>query len=97
MQTLERQAPPGGRIEAKLTTSYMGPIEADTRAELICDDPNPLGRFLTGLLRRLGPADPELGVIGTYLEQVGLFGIGQGRVRTWELDRLPEDLRNPAY
>jgi hypothetical protein len=88
---------PKGRTSPQLLVSYMGPLERSLQTDLPEDDPNPLGRFLTGLLRRLGATDPTLARIGAYFESVGLFGIGQGPVRTWDLDGLPPELREAVY
>jgi hypothetical protein len=53
---------------------------------------SPLGRFLTGLLRRLGTADSELSAIASYFHNTGLFGTGAGKPRTFAFDELPADL-----
>jgi hypothetical protein len=81
----------------KVLASYMGPLEARMQSQSPRDDPNPLGRFLTGLLRRLGATDPTVAAIGTYFDQVGLFGIGQGALRSWDLQDLPPGLGDVVY
>jgi hypothetical protein len=67
-------------LTAQGTTLYAG------------DDP--LGRFLTALLRRFGPIDPAIASIATYFQDVGLFGTGGGAVRHWELTDTSDDLQN---
>jgi hypothetical protein len=81
----------------RLTVSYMGPMQRDDGVEPVRDDPGPLGRFLTGLLRRLGPTEPPLAAVGAYFETVGLFGVGQGSVRSWDLDAVPEGARETVF
>jgi hypothetical protein len=75
--------------EPRVTTIYMGPI-TDERLPL-GQPPDPLGRFLTGLLRRLANSDPGLKVFGEYFAEVGLFGIGRGTPRDWAPDSFPPE------
>jgi hypothetical protein len=78
----------------ELLVSYMGPLDEHLRTDRA---PNPLGRFLTGLLRRLGPTDAAVASIAEYFHRVGAFGTGQGLVRRWPLDDLPASLRDALY
>jgi hypothetical protein len=67
---------------------YMGPLDSRFNQSPHVES-EPIGRFLTTLLRRLGPTDPGLALIANYLNEVGLFGVGQGPVRTWTAEDLP--------
>jgi hypothetical protein len=76
-----------------LTTSYMGPLEEamrQIRSGGVNNDPNPIGRFLAGLLEQLGENDSEITAIAKYFYNAGLFGIGRGRIRFWPPDELPD-------
>lgn len=77
-----------------VTTSYMGPVMGYSGLGAEADA---IGRFLTGLLRRLGHADRSLALIAEYFDSVGLFGTGQGTVRKWLLDEIPNELLRPVY
>jgi hypothetical protein len=75
---------------AAVDTSYLGQKTFQEPApELITD---PLGRFLTALLRRFGSTDPAIAAIASYFQSVGLFGMGGGPSRHWELTENSEDL-----
>jgi hypothetical protein len=73
---------------AQMTAQVAGRPDPDPRI-----NPDPLGRFLTSLLRRFGPIDPVIGSIAAYFYDVGLFGIGSGAMRKWELTETSEDLQ----
>lgn len=87
-----------GAARRQLTTTYMGPLEPSFhRPDHPENDPIPLGRFLTGLLRRLAAADRTLAPIADYFSEVGLFGIGHGAPRTWDLPELSDALHDPVF
>jgi hypothetical protein len=69
-------------------TVYMGPLDTPSSH---WPDPDPAGRLLAGLLRRLGGVDESLAPIGKYFAKVGLFGIGQGPPREWDVSELPPE------
>ena len=78
-------------------TSYMGPwltFGKESSNELPNHDfaPNPIGRFLTGLLRRLGEREKSIAPIAQYFDGVGLFGVGQGATRKWPEEVVPQDI-----
>jgi hypothetical protein len=76
-----------------IATSYMGPLDASSPPDVQVDA---IGRFLTGLLRRLAMTDKSLALIAQYFDNVGLFGIGQGQVREWVLNIIPDVLKIPV-
>jgi hypothetical protein len=81
---------------AAVSTSYMAQVTAQVQGRPDLDpriNPDPLGRFLTSLLRRFGPIDPVIGSIAAYFYDVGLFGTGSGAMRQWELTETSEDLQ----
>jgi hypothetical protein len=77
---------------AVVATSYMGPLPG---ADEDVTQVDAIGRFLTGLLRRLASTDRSLALIAQYFDNVGLFGTGQGAAREWTLNEVPEVLRTP--
>jgi hypothetical protein len=84
-------APASASSAAAVTTCYMAQVEYKGPAHGVYDDP--LGRFLTALLRRFGAVDPAIASIASYFHDVGLFGTGNGSIRQWELTELSEDLK----
>lgn len=68
-------------------TSYMGPMR---RTDAPLDSPELIGRFLTGLLGRLGQVEPELRPIARYFQEAGLYGLGAGLVRYWDWADVPD-------
>jgi hypothetical protein len=85
-------APESPSSVAAVETCYMGQLTFQGPAPDVGTDP--LGRFLTALLRRFGPIDPALAAIATYFQDVGLFGSGGGATRRWELTETSEDLQS---
>jgi hypothetical protein len=82
--------------EPTYNTSYMGPLDKVLRQIEDSDtnyDPNPIGRFLAGLLEQFGKRDEEISAIAEYFSNAGLFGIGQGQPRSWQQEELPEEYR----
>jgi hypothetical protein len=76
-----------------LMTFHMGPLDGNEFDEASTDT-DAFGRFLTGLLRRLGEADESIAAIAKYFEGAGLYGVGRGRkMREWPFTSIPEDLR----
>jgi hypothetical protein len=78
-----------------LITAYMGPFDEAARQlqnPEVNFDPDPIGRFLTGLLERFGKRDTEIAAIAEYFRDVELFGIAQGRFRYWEPTELPDQI-----
>lgn len=81
---------------AAVATSYMAQVVLQVQGRPVLDpriNPDPLGRFLTSLLRRFGTIDPIIASIAAYFYDVGLFGTGGGAVRQWELTETSEDLQ----
>lgn len=76
-----------------ISSTYMGP-GGWTGGPV---EPPPVGRFLTGLLRRLGAVDPTLAPIAEYFHHTGLFGMGTGSVRSFPLNELPQDLETLVW
>jgi hypothetical protein len=77
---------------AAVDTVYMAQMTFEQPVpELVTE---PLGRFLTALFRRFGPINPAIAAIATYFQDVGLFGMGGGAVRHWELTEAIEDLKS---
>lgn len=90
LEEFHGEAEPG-----RVSVTYMGPLDDDAfpgRGQAI-----PIGRLLTGLLRRLSPADSTLRSIGAYFQSAGLFGIGQGVPRRFDLAEMPPDIRQNIY
>ena len=81
----------------EVATVYMAPIDETMQLGHRSTNPPPIGRFLTGLLRRLGSIDPALAPMATYFGGVGLFGTGYGSPRKWEYADLPADLGPPVF
>jgi hypothetical protein len=82
-------APASESSIAAVVTSYMGPLaEATHQAPIPHVYPDPIGRFLTGLLRRLGPIDPAIASIATYFHDAGLLGSAKVRQGNGNLPRL---------
>ena len=77
-----------------ISTSYMGPGFGYTGQGAETDS---IARFLTSLLRRLGRIDRSLALIAEYFDSAGLFGTGQGTVREWHLEEIPDELRQVLY
>ena len=89
-------APQNPSSLAAVTTSYMAQIllQVQGRPDLNPQiNPDPIGRFLTSLLRRFGSIDPIIASIAAYFYDVGLFGTGGGAVRHWEITEASEDLQ----
>jgi hypothetical protein len=82
---------PDESAKAIVTTTYMGPL-IDMSSSLATHGPgtDPIGRFLTTLLRRLGPTDPAIASLAEYFHETGLTGTGQGAMREWKLDAPPD-------
>lgn len=77
--------------KAIVTTTYMGPlIDVNSSSATHGPSTDPIGRFLTTLLRRLGPADPAIASLAEYFHEAGLTGTGQGAIREWKLDTPPD-------
>jgi hypothetical protein len=97
----------GEKGQLTIGTSYQGPVfEVKIMGKtynLGLKDKHrnidPIGRFLTGLLHRLGQIDESIAAIAEYFQEVGLYGIGisQGGMRQWPFEEIPEDLRSPLY
>lgn len=76
--------------EQYFSTCYMrGPLEFGSTPA-----PDAIGRFLTGLLQRLGKVDRSISPIADYFQGVGLFGVGFGKVRSWRVSAMSKELRN---
>jgi hypothetical protein len=89
-------APQNSSSIAAVTTTYMAQVvwQMEGRPDLnALINPDPLGRFLTSLLRRFGSIDPVIASIAAYFFNVGLFGTGSGVTRQWELTETSEDLQ----
>ena len=71
------------------STVYMGPLEGNGVPGF--EPSEPVGRFLTTLLRWIGRGDDGLARIGKYLHAVGLEGTGQGTPRDWDAAGLPAE------
>jgi hypothetical protein len=63
--------PPSGGPPFDVQSTYMGPSASMTGEYPV----SPVGRLLTGLLRRLSGADPSLAAIASYFHDTGLFGM----------------------
>jgi hypothetical protein len=76
-----------------LTTTHMGPISESGHRN---DDA--IGQFLVALLERISHIDNSMSAIAHYLgaADAGLATSGQGKLRTWEFDGIPEDLQRPT-
>jgi len=81
--------PESGAPGYEVKSTYMGAPSASMTGGYPV---SPLGRFLTGLLRRLGDVDPHLAPIAAYVHEAGLFGTGSGTPRTFAMDTLPPNL-----
>jgi hypothetical protein len=89
-------APQNPSSLAAVATSYMAQMvpQVQGRPDLNHHiNPDPIGRFLTSLLRRFGPIDPIIASIAAYFYDVGLFGTGGGPIRQWEITEASEDLQ----
>jgi hypothetical protein len=75
---------------AEFSATYMGPLDPKLNPY---EDPQPIGRMVTYLLRRMGRQDKALTPIARYFDQAGLFGVGVGAPRHWDANELPEDER----
>jgi len=86
---------PGKEDSQTMMTAYMGPLDEMMRnieIEGISHNPDPIGRFLSGLLQRLGRRDKDIAVIAEYFHDAGLFGIGKSQaVRYWDQAELPDE------
>lgn len=81
-----------------VTTTYMGPlIDVNSSSATHGPSTDPIGRFLTSLLRRLAPTDPAIAPLAEYFHETGLTGTGQGVIREWKLDTPPDDLRTMVW
>jgi hypothetical protein len=76
-----------------LHSMLMGPVDSWMReGGDLQTSPNAIARFLTGLLPRLGPADPAIEPIARYFSKAGLLGIGKGRSRKWKISNIDRSL-----